>query len=201
VDLLIFGPQGAGKGTQAARISDEYGIPHIATGDILRAAIAGETELGLRVKPIVDRGDLVPDDLVVALIQERVGAPDAAGGFVLDGFPRTLPQAEALETMLSEIGRELDAVIVLEVPDEVARTRMLERARTDDTPETIAKRLGTYHEQTAPLVEWYRARDKVAPIDGTPEIGEVWFQIEQALERFRERHELSGADEQLGERR
>ena len=187
MNLLIFGPQGAGKGTQATRIAEEHGVPHIATGDILRAAIAGGTELGLRVKPIVDRGDLVPDELVVALIRERIGLADAAGGFVLDGFPRTLAQAEALETMLREVGRELDAVIVLEVPDDVARERMLERAREDDTPETIANRLSTYHEQTAPLVEWYRARDKVAPIDGTPEIDEVWLQIERALERFQER--------------
>jgi adenylate kinase len=135
----------------------------------------------------MSRGELVPDEVTISMLLERIAKPDAAAGVMLDGFPRTLPQAEALETMLAEIGRELDAVIVLEVPDDVARARMLERARTDDTPEAIAKRLGAYHSQTAPLVEWYRARDKVAPIDGTPEIGEVWLQIEGALERIRER--------------
>jgi adenylate kinase len=187
LNLLIFGPQGAGKGTQAANIVEEYGLANIATGEMLRAAIGNATPLGLQVKPIVERGDLVPDELVVALIRERLDEQDAARGFVLDGFPRTLPQAEALDATLREIGRELDAVIVLEVPDDVARARMLERAQTDDTSDAIAKRLGAYHSQTAPLVEWYRARDKVAPIDGTPEIGEVWLQIERALERFRER--------------
>jgi adenylate kinase len=184
VDLLIFGPQGAGKGTQAANVVDEYGLAHVATGDMLRAAIQNETELGKQVKPIVDRGDLVPDELVVALIRERIAEPDAAAGFVLDGFPRTLAQAEALEAMLAEIGRALDAVVVLEVPDEVARERMLERARKDDTPEVIATRLANYHEQTAPLVEWYRARDKVVPIDGTQSIDAVWTQIRDALARF-----------------
>jgi adenylate kinase len=153
---------------------------------MLRAAIANETPLGLQVKPIVERGDLVPDDLVVALIRERLGEEDAARGFVLDGFPRNLAQAEELEAMLREIGRDLDAVVVLEVPDEVARERMLERARKDDTPEVIENRLATYHEQTAPLVEWYRARDKVVPIDGTESIDEVWRQIGQALARFEE---------------
>jgi adenylate kinase len=184
MDLLIFGPQGAGKGTQAARIVEEYGLANIATGDMLRAAIANETPLGLQVKPILDRGDLVSDELVVALIRERLAEADAAGGFVLDGFPRTLAQAEALDAMLAEIGRGLDAVIVLEVPDEVARERMLERARKDDTPDVIENRLRTYHEQTAPLVDWYRARDKVVPVDGTESIEDVWAQIQTALHRF-----------------
>jgi adenylate kinase len=184
MDLLIFGPQGAGKGTQAARIVEEYGVAHIATGDMLRAAIANETPLGLQVKPILDRGDLVSDELVVALIRERLAEADAAGGFVLDGFPRTLAQAEALDAMLADIGRGLDAVVVLEVPDDVARERMLERARKDDTPDVIENRLRTYHEQTAPLVEWYRARDKVVPVDGTESIDDVWAQIEAALQRF-----------------
>jgi adenylate kinase len=184
MELLICGPQGAGKGTQAARIVEEYGLANIATGDMLRAAIANETPLGLQVKPILDRGDLVPDELVVALIRERVSGPDAAGGFVLDGFPRTLAQAEALDAMLAEIGRGLDAVVVLEVPDGVARERMLERARKDDTPDVIENRLATYHAQTAPLVDWYRARDKVVPVDGTESIEDVWAQIERALVRF-----------------
>jgi adenylate kinase len=184
MDLLLFGPQGAGKGTQAANVVDEYGIAHIATGDMLRAAIANETELGRRVKPILDSGELVPDELVVALIRERIAEPDAAAGFVLDGFPRTLAQAEALDAMLREVGRDLDAVVVLEVPDDVARQRMLERARKDDTPDVIETRLRNYHEQTAPLVEWYRARDKVVPIDGTETIDAVWNQIRDALARF-----------------
>jgi adenylate kinase len=188
VNLLIFGPQGAGKGTQAARIAAEYGIPHVSTGDMLREAVAGETELGRQAKPIMERGDLVPDELMVALIRERLGEPDAAEGFVLDGFPRTLAQAEALDAMLREIGRELDAVLVLEASDAVVRERMLKRAelegRADDTPEAIDRRLANYHAQTAPLVEWYRSRDKVAPVDGTPPVDEVWEQICNALERL-----------------
>lgn len=151
---------------------------------MLRAAIEKATPLGLQVKPIVERGDLVPDELVVALIRERLHEADATVGFVLDGFPRNLAQAEALDAMLREIGRELHAVIVLEVPDDVARERMRERARSDDAPEAIENRLQTYHEQTAPLVDWYRAHDKVAPIDGTESIEAVWEQIRKALSRI-----------------
>ncbi|HEY6034741.1 MAG TPA: adenylate kinase [Kofleriaceae bacterium] len=188
MNLLLFGPQGAGKGTQAARIAAEYGIPHVSTGDMLRAAVANETELGRQAKPIMERGDLVPDELMVALIRERLGEPDAAEGFVLDGFPRTLAQAEALDAMLREIGRDLDAVVVLEASDAVVRERMLKRAelegRADDTPEAIDRRLANYHAQTAPLVEWYRSRDKVAPVDGTPPVDEVWEQICNVLERL-----------------
>jgi adenylate kinase len=184
VDLLIFGPQGAGKGTQGANIVETFGVAHIATGDMLRAAIANETPLGLQVKPIVDRGELVSDDLVVALIRERIAEPDAARGFVLDGFPRNLAQAEALDSMLAEVGHDLDAVIVLEVPDDIARERMLARGRKDDTPDVIDNRLETYHRETAPLIDWYRARDKVVPVDGTESIDGVWSQIETALSRF-----------------
>ncbi|HEY6015992.1 MAG TPA: adenylate kinase [Gaiellaceae bacterium] len=188
MNLLLFGPQGAGKGTQAARIAAEYGIPHVSTGDMLREAVARETELGRQAKPIMERGDLVPDELMVALIRERLGEPDAAEGFVLDGFPRTLAQAEALDAMLREIGRDLDAVVVLEASDAVVRERMLKRAelegRADDTPEAIDRRLANYHAQTAPLVEWYRSRDKVAPVDGTPPVEQVWEQICNVLERL-----------------
>jgi adenylate kinase len=136
------------------------------------------------VKPIVESGRLVPDELVVSLIRERLGEADAAEGFVLDGFPRTLAQAEALEGMLREIGRDLDAVVVLEVPDDVARERMLGRGRKDDEPEAIENRLRAYHDQTAPLVEWYRARDKVVPVDGTESVEDVWKQILAALQRL-----------------
>ncbi|HEY6055549.1 MAG TPA: adenylate kinase [Gaiellaceae bacterium] len=188
MNLLLFGPQGAGKGTQAARIAAEYGIPHVSTGDMLRDAVARETELGRQAKPIMERGDLVPDELMVTLIRERLGEPDAAEGFVLDGFPRTLAQAEALDAMLREIGRDLDAVLVLEASDAVVRERMLKRAelegRADDTPEAIDRRLANYHAQTAPLVEWYRSRDKVAPVDGTPPVEQVWEQICNVLERL-----------------
>jgi adenylate kinase len=188
VNLLILGPQGAGKGTQAIRIADEYELPHVSTGDMLRAAVANGTELGKVVGPIMERGDLVTDELMIALIRERLGVDDTARGFVLDGFPRTLAQAEALDPMLREIGKDLHAVVVLELPDAVCRDRMLKRAelegRADDTPEAIDRRLATYHEQTAPLVEWYRARDKVAPIDGTPGVDEVWEQIRAALDRL-----------------
>jgi len=190
VNLLIFGPQGAGKGTQAALIAGEYGIPHIASGDMLRAAIAARSPLGLRVKEIVERGDLVTDELMIELIRDRLAVVDAADGFVLDGFPRTLAQAEALDALLAEIGRPLDAVLVLEIGDEVARQRMLLRAqvegRADDTPDVIENRLRTYHEQTAPLVEWYRARDKLAPVDGTQTIDDVYAQIRRILDRFDE---------------
>jgi adenylate kinase len=155
---------------------------------MLREAVAAGSELGRIVGPIMERGELVTDDLMIALIRERLGAPDAAAGFVLDGFPRTLPQAEALEPMLREIGKELDAVLVLEVDDAVATARMLRRAelegRPDDTPEAIATRLASYHRETAPLVEWYRARDKVAPVDGTRDVDEVWEQIRAVLERL-----------------
>jgi adenylate kinase len=190
LNLLILGPQGAGKGTQAKRIANEYGVPHISTGDILRAAIAAATDLGLRVKPIVESGSLVPDELMVDLIRERVGADDTEPGFVLDGFPRTLAQAEALDAMTSEIGRTFTVVLALQVPDEVARERMLGRAakegRTDDTPEAIDRRLELYHRETEPLLEHYRTRGRFVPIHGDRSEGEVFAEIQQAIEQAAE---------------
>ena len=190
LNLLILGPQGAGKGTQAKRIADEYGVPHISTGDILRAAIGQGTELGLQVKPIVESGGLVPDELMVGLIRERLGEDDTEPGFILDGFPRTLAQAEALDAMMREIDRSFTAVLALQVPDDVARERLVGRAqkegRTDDTPDAIDRRLALYHEQTEPLLEYYRTRSPFAPIHGERPEGEVFAEIQQAIEQAAE---------------
>jgi adenylate kinase len=187
VNILLLGPQGSGKGTQAKRISESYGIPHIASGDMLRAAMAAETELGRRVKPIYDRGDLVPDELMIELIRERLGQDDTENGFALDGFPRTLPQAEALDPMLREIGKELTVVFVLQLPDGVCIERLTKRAqlegRVDDTPEAIAKRLEIYRRETEPLIEWYRIRSNVVTIHADRSVNEVFAEIQQALEQ------------------
>jgi adenylate kinase len=191
VNLLVLGPQGSGKGTQAKRITAEYGIPHISTGDMFRAAIAEGTELGRQVEPILARGDLVPDELTVALIRERLAQPDAAEGFVLDGFPRNLAQAEALDAMLAEIGRELDAVLFFDLDDETAKARMAGRAaeegRADDTPEVIERRLAIYHGQTAPVVERYRATGKLVPLHAARTVDEVFAEIQAALDQVQGR--------------
>ncbi len=187
----MLGPQGSGKGTQAKRIAEEYGIPHIATGDMLRAAIAQGTETGKKVEPILAAGELVPDELMIELIRERLQQDDSRDGFVLDGFPRNHAQAEALDEMLKEIGRELDVVFALQVSDEVSRTRLSERSRLegrdDDTPDVIDNRLRIYHEQTEPLVEYYRTRGHVVPIRGDRPIPEVFAEIQEALEHMEAR--------------
>ncbi len=186
MNLLVLGPQGSGKGTQAKRIAEDHGIPHVSTGDMFRAAIAAGTELGRRVEPILAAGELVPDELTVALIRERLSEPDAAHGFVLDGFPRTLEQADALDAMLAEIGRTLDAVLFFDIPDDVALERLLGRAedegRDDDRPEVIERRLAIYHRDTEPVVERYRATGKLVPIHAARSIGEVAAEIAAALE-------------------
>lgn len=184
--ILILGPQGSGKGTQAKLISAGRGMPHVSTGDMFRAAIASGSDLGRQVEPILARGDLVPDKLTVALIRERLSQPDARAGFVLDGFPRNLAQAEALDEMLAGIGRSLDAVLFFDLSDELALERILGRARDegrgDDTPEVMARRLAIYHEQTEPVVELYRAMGKLVPLHAERSIGEVAGEIEAALE-------------------
>jgi adenylate kinase len=187
MNLMVLGPQGAGKGTQAARIAAEYGIPHVSSGQMFRDAIAARTELGKEVEPLLAAGRLVPDDVTIALIRERLAEEDAAEGFVLDGFPRNLAQAEALDEMLIEIGRGIDAILFFDLPDDVAIERLLRRGgeenRHDDTPEVIAERLRTYHEHTEPIVEHYRVTGRLVPLHAGHAVDEVWSEIQDALER------------------
>ncbi len=187
LNVLLLGPQGAGKGTQAQRISAEYGIPHVASGEILRAEMAAGTELGHRVKDVYDRGDLVSDDLMIELIKSRIAHSDTENGFILDGFPRTTVQAEALDSMFDEIGRSFSVVFALQIPDEVAFERLRRRAqiegRADDTDEAIHRRLENYHRETAPLTEYYRTRGNLVPVHGDRTEGEVFAEIQQALEQ------------------
>jgi adenylate kinase len=186
VNILLLGPQGSGKGTQAKRIAEEFGVPHIATGDMLRGAIAAETPFGLEVKPIVERGSLVPDDLMIGLIRERLDEDDAREGFILDGFPRTMAQALALDAMLGEIGRDLDVVFELQIDDDVAVSRLAKRAveegRTDDTPDAIARRLAEYHDKTEPLVGYYRRRGNLVGVHADNPIDTVFGEIQEALQ-------------------
>jgi adenylate kinase len=187
LNVLLLGPQGAGKGTQARRIADAYGIPHIASGEILRAEMGAETDLGRRVKEIYDRGDLVPDQLMIDLIRTRLEQPDTENGFILDGFPRTTVQAEALDTILADIGRNFSVVFALQIPDEVAFERLRRRAeiegRADDTDEGIQRRLENYHRETEPLIEYYRVRGNLVPIHGNRKENEVFSEIQEGLQQ------------------
>lgn len=170
VDVVFFGPPGSGKGTQASRLAASLGIPQISTGDLLRGNVARGTELGKIAKPIMESGALVPDDLVTRMLKERLAEPDAAGGALFDGYPRTVPQAEALDKLLAEEGRKVVAVLFIDVPDAPIIERLVKRAalegRADDTPETIAARLRVYREKTEPLAELYRAHGVFHRIDG-----------------------------------
>jgi adenylate kinase len=189
VDILLLGPQGSGKGTQAKRIARDYGIPHIATGDIIRAMKEEDSDLGRELKAVYDRGDLVSDDLMIRIIEERLKHEDAQDGFILDGFPRTLAQAEALDEMLRDLDRKLDIVFAFQLNDkETLKLRLLQRAaeeeRSDDTPEAIERRLQLYYQQTEPLVEYYRTRHgNVVGIHADRSIDEVYAEIQNALEQ------------------
>jgi adenylate kinase len=187
LNVLLLGPQGAGKGTQAKRISAEYGIPHIASGEILRAEMDAGTEFGKRVKDVYDRGDLVSDELMIELIRNRLEQPDTEAGFVLDGFPRTTVQAEALDSMFADIGRNFSVAFALQIPDEVAFDRLRRRSelegRADDTGEAIQRRLDNYHRETEPLIEYYRTRGNLVPIHGNRSENEVFAEIQRALEQ------------------
>jgi adenylate kinase len=187
VNLLLLGPQGSGKGTQAARISAVYGIPHVATGDMFRTAMEAGTALGRRIRPLYEAGELIPDDVTIELIEERLAEDDARDGFVLDGFPRNLAQAQALDVMLSAIGRDLDAIIFFDVPESVVRERIAGRAqaehRADDTPEALARRLAIYYKQTVPVVEHYRAGGKLVQLHADRTIDEVFSEIQRALDQ------------------
>jgi adenylate kinase len=191
MNILLLGPQGSGKGTQAKKISEAYEIPHVATGDMFRAAIAAETDLGRQVAPLLASGQLVPDDVTIALIRERLSEDDAQDGFVLDGFPRNIAQAEALDAMLDEIDRPLSAVLLLELSDDTARERLGKRAvlegRADDQPDAIERRLRTYHSDTEPVVDHYLATGKLVKMHAERPIDEVWAEIEDTLEQVQAR--------------
>jgi adenylate kinase len=187
VNILVLGPQGCGKGTQAQRIKAVYGIPHIATGDMIREMKELPTDVARELKAVYDRGDLVSDELMIRLIRERLSRGDTVAGFVLDGFPRTMAQAEALDELLGDLGRELDVVFDFHVPDrEVLLQRLLRRAelegRSDDTPEAIQRRLELYDRNTAPLIEYYRStRGNVVGLHADRTIDEVFREVEDAL--------------------
>lgn len=191
--LILLGPPGAGKGTQAQRLVAQHGIVQLSTGDMLRAAVAAGTPVGQRAKDIMARGELVPDDVVVGIIEERIAQPDARRGFILDGFPRTVAQAEALERLLERKGLKLDAVIELKVDDEALLKRIETRVaqmqargeavRADDNPEALKKRLDAYHAQTAPLSSHYRGKGLLKTTDGMAPIDEVTQAIGALLGR------------------
>jgi adenylate kinase len=184
--LLIVGPQGSGKGTQGARIAEIFGIPTVSTGDVFRANIAQGTALGRQVQAIIEAGDLVPDQLTGAVVRDRLAQPDAAGGFLLDGYPRNLGQVSDLDAFLDERDEQLTAVIELSVPREesIARLelRAAEQGRTDDTAEVIANRLSIYERETAPILDVYRERGIVEEIDGVGTLDEITDRIVDSLE-------------------
>jgi adenylate kinase len=190
--LILLGPPGAGKGTQAKILVDSYGIPQLSTGDILRSAITQKTPMGLAAKEIMDRGDLVPDEVVNGIVSERLDAADAQKGFVLDGFPRTIPQAEALDAMLEEKGMKLDGVVEIAADEDVLVDRIVNRARetaaasgggarADDNVEVVRNRLKVYRELTEPLVDYYKGKGLVRTVDGMKAVGEVTADIRRAL--------------------
>ena len=189
--LILLGPPGAGKGTQAQRLIAKHGIVQLSTGEMLRAAVAAGTPVGLRAKSIMDRGELVPDDVVVAIIAERIDRPDAKRGFVLDGFPRTVPQAEALDRLLAERGLKLDAVIELKVDEGILLQRIEkriaemtargEKVRADDNPEVLKGRLSAYRTQTAPLAGYYAGKGALKSVDGMMPIDQVAVAIDRHL--------------------
>jgi len=195
--LILLGPPGAGKGTQAQRLLAKHRIVQLSTGDMLRAAVAAGTPVGLRAKSTMERGELVPDDVVVAIIADRIGKPDARRGFVLDGFPRTVPQAEALDRLLAERGLKLDAVMELKVDESILLQRIEKRAaemtargekiRSDDNPEVLRERLSAYRKQTAPLVDYYASKGMLKSVDGMASIDDVTAAIAGHLEPLRPR--------------
>lgn len=188
MNLVLFGPPGAGKGTQSKILTEKRGLPQLSTGDMLRAAIGAGTPLGLSVKATIAKGELVSDETVIGIIAERYDEPDCKNGAVFDGFPRTIPQAEALDRMLAERGKKIDLVLELKVDDAVLLSRVEARIaaggvlRSDDTPETLDHRLGVYYKNTAPLLDFYRAQGKLTSVDGMAPVEAVTAQVGAVLD-------------------
>ena len=188
MNLVLFGPPGAGKGTQAKLLTQMRGLPQLSTGEMLRAAIQAGTPLGLRSKALIEKGELVPDEVVIDIIAQRYDAPDCKGGAAFDGFPRTIAQAAALDQMLAARGRKIDLVLELKVDDQVLLSRVEQRIkaggmlRSDDTPETLAHRLAVYYKNTAPLIDYYREHGKLRTVDGMAPIETVTRQIAAVLD-------------------
>lgn len=192
--IVLLGPPGAGKGTQAQRIVDRYGIVQLSTGDMLREAAATDTELGRRAREVLEEGGLMPDDVVIGIISDRIDQADCRNGFILDGFPRTVPQAEALDAHLSEKGLTLDAVIELRVDDEILVSRIADRrskavkgnVRADDKVDVLKRRLAVYHERTEPILPYYREKGLLRSVDGMAAVDEVTEAIAKLLQERRE---------------
>ncbi|HEX4159150.1 MAG TPA: adenylate kinase [Rhizomicrobium sp.] len=189
MNLVLFGPPGAGKGTQARILQERRGWPQLSTGEMLRDACRRGTELGLKCRELMDRGELVPDEIVIGIIAERLDQPDCAGGTVFDGFPRTIAQAEALDTILADRRRQISLVIELKVKDDILIARVEQRirgggpSRADDTPETLRHRLDVYYKSTAPLLDYYERQNKLASVDGMAPIPEVTAAIAALIDR------------------
>lgn len=182
IKTVFIGPPGAGKGTQAIRIAEKYNVPHISTGDILRAAVKEETEFGKLAKEYMDKGELIPDDVIIRIIKERLSQPDVKErGFILDGFPRTLPQAKSLDKLLSDLNLSLDKVIYLNVDDAEVIKRLLSRGRADDSERVIKHRLEVYRKQTAPLIDYYTKKGLLVEINGVGKVDEITKKIEESL--------------------
>ena len=179
--LIFLGPPGAGKGTQAQVLSENHQIPHISTGDILRAAVTNQTSLGKQAKDYMDRGELVPDALILGLIQDRLSYEDTNNGWILDGFPRNVNQAAFLEELLTQLDQSADCVLNLKVPDEVLVERLLARQRKDDNELTIRRRLEVYHQDTVPVINFYQERETLKTIDGNQSMEEVSQSLNQAI--------------------
>ena len=183
--LVLLGPPGSGKGTQATRLKEELQIPHISTGDLLRAEVAAGTPLGLQAKEVMARGELVSDEILLGMLEARLAQPDAATGFILDGYPRNVAQANALGELLTRLEQPLDAIVQLDVPTELLVERIAGRAkaegRADDNPESVRKRLQIYADSTAPVIGYYKERGLLTVVDGVGELDEVTERLKKAL--------------------
>ncbi len=183
--LVLLGAPGSGKGTQAARLKDHLQVPHISTGDLLRAEVAAGTALGLKAKAVMDRGDLVSDDILLGMLEDRLSRPDVAGGFILDGYPRNLAQADALGRLLARIGQPMDHAVQLEVDTDLLVERIANRAkeqgRQDDTPEAVRNRLTIYNDVTAPVIEFYRQHGMLKVVYGEGSMDEVFSRIVEVV--------------------